>query len=277
MIAVDRMSVRQLRADRARLRRVVMAAAVAIVAIALLRTAVFPPHEVRVERVADSRVDVSSDALAQRFAAAWLEFDSSHPDAREQALAAFGSDAAWDASSSRRSVHRRVTSSRVSQVAVRPDGSRIVVVEAQVSDAHTTYLAVRVQRDHAGALQIVGAPAIVAAPDSAPAVDAPKDADQDVGDPVIREVVGRGLRNLLAGRDDDLRADLDPDAHVAVPASPSRLTALQRLTWTDPGASVLARVDVVDVDGVALTLDYELDLTRAAQGRWLIAAVHVQP
>lgn len=277
MIEVQRISARRLANDRRLVRRVLVGAAVAVVTIAFVRTVIAPPEAVVIRERESQIADPPEDALAASFAAAYLGVDTSRPEDREAALRPFGDPGQWpaDIASGGSRVARSVVSTRVAQVAPRPDGSRVVVVQSQMSTGAVLWLAVRVQRSKNREVQIVGSPAIVGPPAVAPASESPAGGRTSVDDPQIREVITRALRNLLGGRVDDLRADLTPSARISVPPSPLSLVQLSALEWTEEGSSVLARVRVTDADSVEMDLDYELDLFRNSDSRWLVAAAHL--
>ena len=236
-----------------------------------------PPARVVVRDRATTQVDFAAGAYARRFAVAFLSFSSTDPGARSRALSEF--DARSDGASGEGYLagargSRRVLGSEVVQRQVAPQGARYVIGVDTVPDGRM-YLAVTVTRDRSGALQIVGFPALVGAPLQGPA--APDPSGTPVDDADVSTVATRALRNYLAGRVDDLPADLTRDAVISVPAQPLRLLRVSELRW-ERGVpdSVLATVAARDRDGSQLTLTYELALSRA-QTRWFVAGIHTNP
>lgn len=278
MIAVQRASVRAVLRDRTVVRRAIVAGSVGVVALCVAFNTVWRPTNVVVERAPDARVNAPADAVAQSFVAAYLMVDPDHPEAREQALEAFGDVSAWDVSSQRLKLSRRVLATQVSGVQVRGDnGDRIVTVQAQLSTGRDAFVAVRT-RTRGGSVAVVGAPAIVGAPALSRAVEI-RETEGDEAPEEVTAVITRAMRHLLAGRAEDLEPDLAPGASVALPASELELVDVQSATWvqapaTDAG-TVQTRLTARDADGVELTLDYELDLVKTGQGRWQLSAVHL--
>lgn len=275
MIAVDRLSFRRARGDRLLVRRAVLSALGLLVVLAVSRTVLFPPSSRVIERVPVGQSQPQAAAAAQDFASAWLSVDSTDPQRRNKALQRFGDPQQWQVSlPTNRVVRRAVTATQIAQVADRGDGSSVYVVQADMSRGPGVYLAVRVAID-AGELQIIGSPALVGPPALKAAVESPRELGDVVEDPALQEVVGRGLRNLLAERTDDLRADLTPTAAVSTLPGQLELREVEQVAWTLRGRSVLARLLATDSRGVTARLDYELDVEQQPGGRWFIAAIHV--
>lgn len=277
MIAVRRVSVSSLLRDRVVVRRAVVGMTFSLVAIAMLANTVFRPTNSVMTRVPDARVNVAGDSVAQAFATAYLLVDDGD-GSRDRALAAFGTNQAWDVTASTTAPARRVVATQITGVTVRADNhDRIVTIQATLSTGTVTYLAVRT-RSRDGVTSIVGAPAVVGGPPRGEPVDE-RETDGDAVEPAVQSVVARALRHLLAGRGADLAPDLAPGASVSLPAAPLVLEDVVSVQWeaipTPAGGSAMARVTARDPDGVELTLDYELDLVKTDQGRWQLAVVHL--
>ncbi|MEN0013685.1 MAG: conjugal transfer protein [Solirubrobacteraceae bacterium] len=268
---------RALLRDRVVVRRVIVGASIALVAIAVAANTVFRPTNVVIERVPDARVNAPADAVAQSFTAAYLMV-SDDEQARATALAPYGENSAWDVSSDQANPQRHVVATQVSGVSIRADDhDRIVTVEAQLSTGTTEYLAVRT-RTRDGEVSIVGAPAVVGGPAIGRAVPE-RETDGDAAPADVVDVVTRAMRHLLAARAADLAPDLAPDASVSLPAQPLTLDDISSVVWVaDPApnaGTVQVRLTATDPDGVELTLDYELDLVRTDQGRWQLSVAHL--
>jgi hypothetical protein len=81
------------------------------------------------------------------------------------------------------------------------------------------------------------------------------------------------VRNYLAGRRDDLLADLAPGAVVSLPERPLRLRSTDAITWARRPR--LVAVEVEAPTGQRLTLRYELAVAR--RDRWYVRAIEVDP
>lgn len=236
-----------------------------------------PPQRVIERVVATNTLDLPAGVYAQRFAAAFLEFDAADPAARDRALAEFDGDQAGLTVQGflPPNTGARVVLGTVMQREVKVPGATRVLVEAATKPGGRTYLSVDVRRNGDGALQVVGPPAIVGAPLEAAAAPAPSGPQVDDAD--VTRVATRAMRNYLDGSTDDLAADLTPDAVVSTPTHAMRLVRVDELTWEqDVATSVLATVLARDEAGVQLDLLYELALSRRGT-RWFVAGIHTNP
>lgn len=257
-------------------RHLLTAVIVALGGLSLWRT-VDPPARVIERPVSSGGVDLAAAAYAQRFTAAYLSFDTDDLQARVAALATFdaqgaaaGSDGYVPPAAGRRTVTAVTLVSRLAT----PAGERYVIGADTRPDGRI-YLAVTVTRDARGALRLVGFPAIVGGPLTGAPIDAPSGAP--VEDAPLTAVLSRAVRNYLAGRAQDLAADLASDATVSLPAQPLRLVRLVELrAEPGPGGLVLVTVQAQSRAGEQLTLTYEMAVVQRA-GRWLVRAIATNP
>jgi hypothetical protein len=264
-----------LRASRSVGRYVLLGAAVAGVA-ATARYAVDPPRPAAPPRVQAQRADLSAESYAAVFARSYLTWDAAHPEAHQQALAAFvGSDVDPDAGLRPPSAgSQHVQWTEISQARAEGSGEHVYTVAVQTDAAGLLYLTVPVARQADGRLALAGYPAFVGAPASAPA-DLTDNA-RDVADPALAAVVARALGNYLSDASSDLAADLTTGARVALPGLPTALQRMEQLTWVPGGGSVRAIVLAADRRGVQYTLGYELDVIRVGT-RWEVSAIQMDP
>jgi len=246
--------------------------------LASVRFAIAPPQSGAVSaRVAAPVADLAAEGYAQQFARAYLTWESGDPEAHRVALATFigpgmepGAGLQPPASG-----EEQVQWTEIVQERPVTAGEHVYTVAAQTDSAGLVYLSVTIARTPEGALQLVGYPALVGAPDSVPA-----NAEaglREVDEPALAAVVERALRNYLASLGGELAADLAAGAHVSLPARPLSLEGLQRLDWSPEGGdAVSAVVQAEDARGVRYTLAYTLDMTRVAD-RWEVAAIQVDP
>jgi len=258
---------------RARLPRIALTAAIALLALGGLRGAIAgrPAPAAATVRAAAPIADPAVSAFAEAFARAYLRWGDE--DKRARSLAPFLPS--WlDSDAGLRPGDRDVQ--RVAWTAVTGseahEARTLVVVAAQTS-AGMLQLSVPVERDKRGFLYVSGYPAIVGPPASDDDASAP--AEQPVDDVALSTVVSRALTNYLARASDNLRADLTPDAVVSLPGEALHTSGDARVTWIVPGRRVAAEVDAVDRRGTAWTLRYELDVRRL--GRWYVRSLHVNP
>jgi hypothetical protein len=105
----------------------------------------------------------------------------------------------------------------------------------------------------------------------APPVDRGLGSDdgREVDDPGLRSVVRRAIANYLRGEAQNLRADLDSHAVVALPTMPLTLISVDSATWAGPG-----RVAVelrARAGGASWTLRYELGVVK--RERWYVRSI----
>jgi Conjugative transposon protein TcpC len=234
-----------------------------LVLVALgLRTLLMPPTSPATEARATASTDAPSEDLALHFTRAYLTYDASDPQAREEALAPYlpngdGAGGGYTASAgSRKVLWEDVASDQRSL----QDG-RVITVAAQVSGARAAlYLAITVRHEPGRPLSMIGYPALVGAPAISTSSDEPP--REAVSDPEVSEVVRRVLGNYLAGSAPELRADLTDDAQVTLPTIALRVREVRDIRWiSGPGSgAVLATVAAEGPEGDSYTLTYELGI-----------------
>jgi hypothetical protein len=223
-------------------------------------------------------VDVGAAGYAVAFTRAYLSYDSADPQVQQAALGRFagagplGSGAGFTAPSSGSD---SVGAAQVIGEEPAPGGGQLYTVEADTTRLGTVYLGVTVARASSRALEVVGEPALVGAPASAPAVTDPSQANQPVSDPGLTGVVTRALGDYLRGDSSDLQSDLATG--VPVPSLPPALAGVQvtRVAWQVAGRVVGADVQASDRAGAGYSLHYELSVVR--QGRWYVTAIESSP
>ncbi len=246
--------------------------------LASVRFAIAPPQPDAVSaRVAAPARDLAAEGYAQEFARTYLTWESGDPEDHRLALASFVGPGMEPGAGLQppASGEERVEWTDVVQERLASAGERVYTVAAQTDSAGLVYLSVSVGRTPEGALQLVGYPALVGAPESAPANA--QDGLREIDEPALAAVVERALRNYLGDLGTELAADLSAGARVSLPARPLSLEAVQRLDWSPEGGdSVSAVVVAEDARGVRYTLAYELDMTRVAD-RWEVVAIQMDP
>jgi len=207
--------------------------------------------------------DAPSEDFALQFARAYLTYDSARPQARARALAPFlagGLDSA--AGFSAASGAQRVRWAEVASDQPALAGGRAITVAAALSTRRLpVYLALTVRHRSGQGLALVGYPSFVGAPLVGPAQ---QPSGEPVEDPALKAVLGRVLRNYLAGSAPNLRADLAPGAAVTLPTLALRVQRIARLEWIGHAHSgaVLATLSAADGSGATYTLAYELGVER---------------
>ena len=221
---------------------------------------------------AAERPEPAVEAFAQGFARAYLTVDPARPEARERTLSAYLADPLEpDAGLAPGRAAQRVLSTTVA--GERRERQRTLVTVAAETDRGLLHLAVPVTRDPRGFLAVASYPALVGPPPLARDLRSPD--EDDVEDPALRAVAERAVRNYLAGRRDDLLADLAPGAVVSLPERPLRLRATDAITWARPRRLVAVAVEATDRTGQRLTLRYELAVAR--RDRWYVRAIEADP
>jgi hypothetical protein len=220
-------------------------------------------------------VDLAARGYATLFARRYLTWDASEPQASTRSLAPLVGSALEPAAGLRlpSSGEQRVAWVEVMQEREPTPREHLYTIAAQTDSAGLLYLTVGVVRSPGGSLTLAGYPAFVGAPSYSPAPAAPT---SEVKDPSLAVVVERALRNYIGAAPNELTADLTSAARVSVPGLPLSLVAMQRLSWSTAGRSVLAVLQAGDARGVTYTLEYELDVT-VDQGRWEVSAVQMDP
>lgn len=238
-----------------------VAAAVAILLLTLgLRSIISPPKPVVTPIPASA--DAPSRSFALQFARAYLTYDASHPGRRAQALDALlpanidRSAGAFPEAGRQEVLWAEVASDQPALV-----GGRVITIAAGVStQAAPLYLAVPVRHPPERPVSLAGYPSFV----GAPLVDSTGSASSypEVSDPAVEEVVGRVLRNYLAGSAENLKADLTDEAEVTLPTVDLQLESVDQLAWLggDGSGAVLATVLAHDAHRVIYTLTYEVGL-----------------
>jgi hypothetical protein len=246
----------------ARAPRHLASAALAVLVCLGLRGLLLAPPVTTTQARPIASADAPSEDLALRFTRAYLTYDAADPTARAEALAPYlpGADSAGAGFAADHG-SREVLWEDVASDQPALQGGRAITVAAQVSDMSAPiFLAITVRHEPGRPLSVVGYPALVGAPaiDTHPAEPA-RDA---VTDPEVAQVVGRVLRNYLAGSATDLRADLTDDAQVTLPTVSLRVDRVGPIEWVSgPGSgAVLATAVATDEEGATWTLTYELGI-----------------
>lgn len=247
--------------------------------IASARMAIAPPRPIERAAAVDSppAEDRAAEAYAVLFARRYLTWSASDPQATSQALEAFeGPQTEANAGLMLPSAgSERVEWAEVVQARRPVAGEHVYTIAAQSSPGGLQYLTVAVRRGAAGALSLVGYPAFVGPPASAPAAVAPS-RTVPVGEQALEAVVRRALGNYLAGSAGELAADLTPGAQISLPSEPLQPLVVERPVWAPGGGAVQVIAQALDAEGVRCTLEYELDVSRR-QGRWEISAIQTDP
>jgi hypothetical protein len=171
------------------------------------------------------------------------------------------------------------TSQSVSWTAVagtrKVDGGEQVLIAAGTSNGQL-HLSVPVSRNDQGFLGVAGFPAVVGPPpvnttDPARA----SGTERDVEDEGLLRVAQRAVTNFLAGEQENLLADLTPDAVVSLPELRLRVTDVRRTTWVTPQKTVAVEVEAQDARGDDWTLRYLLEVRLS--DRWFVRSLHLDP
>jgi hypothetical protein len=258
--------------------RYVLYAACAAGLAASARYTIAPPR-VSASTVAAPDVaatDPAAEGYAVLFARRYLSWDASQPQLAVQALTPMvgAALAPGGGLTLPPSGEQHVLSAEVVQSRTRGVGSHVYTVAAQTDAMGLVYLAVGVARERDRSLALAGYPAFVGPPDATGA-QAPARAGE-VDDPALAAVVGRALRNYLAGASEELAADLSSSARVSAPGFALTLESVQRLGWSGDRHSVLATVLAHDARGARYTLGYEVDVADF-NGRWEVSAIEMEP
>jgi Conjugative transposon protein TcpC len=255
---------------RARWLRYAFAATVALLSIAGLRGAIFPPPATVVTEASAGQIDYAEADFASQFARAYLSYDAGQPAARESALAPFVSES-LDLTSSFSppdSGSQSVTWTDIAQVQRPLAGGVIFTVAVGLSSQPApVYLSVPVRRVAGSAIALNGYPSFVGPPLTAPA-PADEGERESVQDAEVTRLVTRALTNYLAGDAEDFSADLAQAATVTLPPNHLELEDIQELVWVrgSGGGGVLATVGVSDEQGARYTLQYEIGVRRVEAG-----------
>jgi Conjugative transposon protein TcpC len=271
---VDHESVRRMRL-RARLPRYGALTAVALLAFAGARTAIFGAPPPRIERLYQaSSIDIGLEGFAQDYARAYLSWSSRDTTARQEALIGFNPTLANEPGFQPSRGSEAVTATQVVQDETSALGGHIVTVQVTVTPhRRTEYLAVPVARNGSGEMTVsalpsfVGPPSVQAAP--------PTRSLHTVEDQELITVVQRALTNYLAGDSTDLTADLAPGTQVTYPPNQLQVTGSPtQVVWTSP-EGVLVTVQAQDQQGASYTLSYEVGVVKTE--RWYVNSIEVIP
>jgi Conjugative transposon protein TcpC len=221
-------------------------------------------------------VDPAAEGFAALFARRYLTWAGSEPDASARSLEPFaGGGIEVDAGLRLPPTgEQHVEWAEVVQTRTPLPGEHVYTVAAQTDTAGLLYLTVTVARQGDGALTLATYPAFVGPPSYARG--RPAGQLHEVTDTGLETVIERSLRNYLAGSATNLAADLASDARVSSPGFGLATDSVGHLQWVPGGGAVLAFVQAHDARGVHYSLQYELDVARAA-GRWEISAVQADP
>jgi hypothetical protein len=221
--------------------------------------------------------DFAAQAFAQSFAHDYLTWSAKGgPDEREARLRTYLGDT-LDGTAGLTPADG--TSQTVAWTAVggvrRTDHGQAVLIVAQTSNGQV-HLTVPVSRDGHGFLGVAGYPALVGPPptntkDPAGSIGT----QQEVEDPELLRVAGRAITNFLAGAQENLLADLTPDAVVSLPERRLRVTDVRQVTWVRAQRTIAVEVEAQDSRGDSWTLRYELEVRRS--DRWYVRWLHVDP
>jgi hypothetical protein len=225
-----------------------------------VRAAVFPAAAPAPPAPVVSGEDAPSEDFALQFARAYFTYDVSYPAERTSALAPFLSDQlSSDAGFMPISGTQKVLWEDVASDQPALAGGRVITVAAEVSTQRLPlYLGVTVRHDPGKPLSLVGYPSLVGAPAAGSAPVPP--ARTAVTEAPLKAVIGRVLRNYLAGAAPNLEADLTADAAVTLPTARLHVQSVVQTLWVAGAGSgaVLATVTASDHLGNTYTLTYEL-------------------
>ena len=274
MINVERVPFRSIRVDRLAARRAFYFF-LAVLAVVAVYRAVDPPKQIIVERPLEGAPDLPAQLFARDFVSAFLSYDADNPEARSEALSAFGGgdDQTWGYQPPSTG-SRTVTETNVEQVYPKGADQDLYVIDAKTT-AGNMHLSITIGRAETGELQVVGLPAIVGGVAHGESVDEPDEGVDDVTAEQLKTVVPRALTNWFAHQSTDLAADLGPDATVALPDQTYELGQMAALEDLHDG-SVRATVVVSNKAGEQLTLAYDVNVEKRAD-RWTVSAIETLP
>lgn len=254
--------------------RIVLIATACILSVTGVRSTLASQPRAVVARATAPVGDLAAEAMAERFAWAYLDTDPNQPGLRERALAALpsGGDNGQDSDPGRRPVQVVWTAA----VGDRRRGSTHLITVAAATNTGTVHLEVPVVRERRGLLAIDGPPAFVGGPPLAQR--APPDHDRDaVEDAELKAVVGRVVRNYLAGQRGNLAADLAPEAVVSLPNQKLEVQSIEQTVWLKRPSAVAVDVRAADqTTGARHLLRYDLAASRRS-GRWQVTAIGDTP
>jgi hypothetical protein len=246
--------------------------------LANLRLIVSPPGPI--ERLSAGRTTAPADRAAEAYAVLfvrrYLTWSASRSQASGRAMEAFeGPRMEPDAGLLLPTTgSETVAWAEVVQSRVPFPGESVYTVAAETDPIGLQYLTVAIRREGDGTLRLLGYPAFVGPPVSAPAM--PSAGVSTLDDPALEAVVRRAIGNYLTGSADELASDLTRSAQVSLPERPLQPLTIERPVWAPGGGAVQEIVQAVDAAGARCTLEYELDVSRE-QGRWEISAIQTIP
>jgi hypothetical protein len=230
-----------------------------------------PPEQIRSGHIEPAR-DLAAESFAEQFVRAYLTWDTAHPERHEQRVGAFISDDVEPGAGLSVPTHgsQQVVWTATTQDRAVSRARRLITVAAETT-ASRQYVSVSVQRDRRGFMAVSRYPALVGAPPVA--TDLRAGDESEVEDPQLQTVVRRAIGNYLGREGPNLRADLEPGAVVALPATRLDLTLVDTPTWIAPRR---VAVEVrADGNGAEWTLRYELDVSK--RDRWYVRAIQTNP
>lgn len=246
--------------------------------LASARFAVDPPRSVVAQATppGSAFVDRAAEGFASLFARRYLTWDSHDPEAHRLALAPYLSSSMETEAGFQppESGEQQVQWTQVVQARGSSPNDHVYTIAAQTDSDGLLYLTVSVVRKPGGELALGEYPAFVGAPTSTAA--ALPVHMSEIGDSALTTVVTRAIRNYLAGAESELDADLGTGARVSLPEAPLELQAIDDLSWSSNGHSVLALVRARDRRGAQYTLGYQLGVISRA-GRWEVSAIQMNP
>jgi hypothetical protein len=229
---------------------------------------------------ATSNIDLPAQSLAVQFTQAYLTFSAANPQQREQALTSLvgknsvALNQAAGVTLPIRGSDQVTAAQLVSQHPVA--GGTAYTVQADTTTDGVVYLEVTVARQ-AGALRLVGEPALVGPPRVSAAVQDPASAaDRLVSNSAVSTVVTRALTNYLKGNQQNLQSDLATGVSVTVPTMALGQIQVGQVDWLTQGRSVGVAVQATDKSGATYTLHYTVALEQQpAPGgsRWFISGI----
>ncbi|GAC1530118.1 MAG: hypothetical protein NVS2B6_18190 [Thermoleophilaceae bacterium] len=244
---------------------------IAVLALAGVR-AIFrtvPPAPVR----AIATHDLMAEAYAASFVREYLTWDAGDAEGHARRVSRFlptslrsGQDIVSPG------LHaQRVHSTLVVQDRIARPRERALLVEAETT-AGPINVALRIGRTPNGFLYLASYPSLVGALASTANVTLPT--EQEISDPALEAVLRRAIGNYVESQASNLRADLTPDAVVALPPLRLTLGSIDRLTWARSGTAAV-ELSATGPDRTAWTLRYELSVVK--RERWYVRSIAVNP
>jgi hypothetical protein len=253
-------------------------ALVAILALAGLRVIVAGPPTAPVTRAVRPTPppDLGAQAFAQAFVRDYLTWSAEGGAAEREGRLRPYLGGTLDGDGGLTPAHD--TSQTVAWTAVggvrRTGHDEQVLVVAGTSHGQV-HLSVPVSRNDQNFLGVANYPALVGAPPVNTKDPGGSSNEQDVDDPGLQTVAERAVTNFLAGEQQNLLADLTPDAVVSLPQQRLRVTQVQHASWADPQRIAAIEVQAQDGRGDTWTLRYLLEVRRS--DRWYVRSLHLDP